>query len=265
MQNINSERQHIQRYIEDKIGCASPQDLNLLKNKFKNFTVVGNNLSELQNCIDKDASSLFEKGLQCFYFGIIDIEKSRESWGLIKLYYSIYYFLRCRLAIEEIAIIRCAQIYYIKLKDGETPKQWRKSNGDHKATMGIYQKIVGSQDILNTQNINDQNPFEWFSDLRDWIQYRKRFFSEPYDSGYVFPTTQMTLKDQLSLFINDQIPVYCFDTTYATLALPLKVAQNTSKLFNDKNLNKSKKFQTYIENLKKSEVILHNFDGVITV
>jgi hypothetical protein len=151
------------------------------------------------------------------------LDHGQESWAVIKLYYSLFYFLRSKLADSDCAIIRCNGIYTLDLKLGASPKK-RNYPGDHKATIAIFTERFADQDILLSQKIEEKNAYDWMCDKREWINYRRRkFFDATGEPG--FCSDYATYPEQIVSYLSDQIPIICFDPDYATLALPVKCAQ----------------------------------------
>jgi len=230
MAPTNFDRQEVQLFIEKTIGCAGPENLKENREAFLNFKVTTSNIATLEKLVEHDATCLFEKGIQSCLQGVEDLLKGYEAWAIVKLYYASYYLLRCKLAMSDISIIRNQQIYTLNIKRDSKPKKFR-LNSDHKATIALFKREFEGVDIFSTQSIDDNYPFDWLASMREWVNYRARNFPEPFNKTYFYQTSILSIEEQISIYLGDTTPHYCFDSDYACLALPIKHAQLTAKQF----------------------------------
>lgn len=239
--NMSFDRFRTQVAIELELGCTDLQKWSSYNAAFKELKINATLKEKLLIELKKDASDLYFKAIFSMADAITGLSHGRHSWSLVKLYYSVFYLLRCSMATHGYAFVKNKGIYTIKLDVGECPirrdgGQYRneKISGDHKTTIATYVSIFGTNDILQTNTIEGQLIYDWLMDLRNQINYRERTFQEPLQRNFystLFDKTQV--KNQIETYINDELFVYCFDKDHCCLAAPLKLALSTRKeLFN---------------------------------
>lgn len=224
--STNSDRYLTQLFIESRIGCPTAEDLAGMVGSFESYAISHQDLGEIAAALSEDALALFRKGLLTFLQALVGLDCGNESWALIRLYYSTYFFLRESLANDSCAVLRCKNIYTLDISVGETPRRRTGANyrGDHQATIRLHADRFTDRDVLLSQSIDGKIPYEWLKSRRDWINYRRReFFDLGGESG--FSDGQNSYVVQTALYCSDSIPIYCFDPDYAALALPVKRAQ----------------------------------------
>jgi hypothetical protein len=140
---------------------------------------------ELQN----DSKGFFQSAAVSFVDAIRSIEAGFPSWATVKLYYTVYYALRARLAVEGDCI------FYV----GKSPKLLCAHAGatttnlvgtTHKAVLARFQRAHPS-DYFLSQDIGGVDPLEWFIERREETNYRVNRFTEPDAPDYL--RSQQTL------------------------------------------------------------------------
>jgi hypothetical protein len=226
--NTNSDRQATQLYVESKIGCEDASDLTSKETEFQAFKILHQDVDDIRLAVSTDSAALFRKGIQTLLQALMGLDRGQESWSLIRLYYATYFLLRSCLAAENIAIIRCKNIYTLDCKVGEGPvkRGGQRFRSDHVATISLYRDIFELRDILLSQHISQASPYDWLRDKREWINYRRREFIDV--TGVTgFSAKEISYPKQVKLYCDDDVPIYCFDPDFAALALPVKKAQLT--------------------------------------
>lgn len=142
------------------------------------------------------------------------------------------FLIRCSLATKKFAFLKNNGIYTLNLSVGEKPVRrdcgkynGQRISGDHNTTIVTFISMFSDTDILLTNNINERNVYEWLMELRNQVNYRERTFTEPknkYFSSNLFEKDKF--KTQIETYLNDDIPIYCFDEDHCALATPLKLA-----------------------------------------
>ncbi|WP_374944944.1 hypothetical protein [Sphingomonas sp.] len=228
--NTNSDRHLSQLFVEGRIGCQSSSQLLTLVHSFENYTINHQDLPQLSAALSVDAGAYFDKGIITVFQALAGLDQGHESWALIKLYYAIYFFLRDELANDGIAILRCKNIYTLEVQYGAKPvkRAGPRYRGDHHATISLHQDRFIGRDLLTSQNIEGESPYNWMKDKREWINYRRRYFIDQVGARGISSADESFSK-QIDRYCKDTIPIYCFDPDYAALALPIKRAQLSIK------------------------------------
>lgn len=262
---MNFERRKTQLLCESIIGCNDPSKISDYKTQFESITIDATNETDFNKSIQEESKDYYYKGLISLCEGINGISRGLYSWATVKLYYSVYYFLRASMASQGYSILRLNSLYILKIKKGESPqrKNGRNYNSDHKGTILHYIDLF-EHDLLQSNNIDNQNSYEWLMDRREQVHYRERYFNEPGNPNFWDTIANYVSTHKLSylleLYIKDTSMVYCFQPEHAILALPLKRAILTR--------DELKKESIDISLTKEKEVFLRNLlmvDGNILI
>lgn len=270
---MSFDRFRTQVAIELELGCSDLQKWTSYNSSFQGLKVNSSLKEKLISELKMDASDLYFKAIFSMVDAIFSLSHGRHSWSVVKLYYSVFYLLRCSMATQGYAFVKNKGIYTLKLDIGESPirrdkgkHRGEKISGDHKTTIATYVSIFGSRDILQTNTIENQLIYDWLMELRNQVNYRERTFQEP-SQRYFYSTLfdKTKVKNQVETYINDDLFVYCFDKDHCCLAAPLKLAISTrnelfkfidfepfdkdkkneiEKLLNDSGLTKSSVFRS---------------------
>jgi hypothetical protein len=238
----NFERHRAQLRCEELLDCS--QDLLKWNNcDFENYILTKPDASKLATDLLDDSIDLYFKGLLSLTEALSSINQRLFSWSTIKLYYSVYYFLRSSLASKGYGLIRRKSLFLIKAFEGEKPqkKSNRKYNTDHEGTINYFQDTFSDSDILLSNNIDEKSSYLWIMEKRDQINYRERKFNEPDCSDFWDYINQQVeknlLSDLIEKYINDNY-IYCFQENHAALAIPIKRAILTHVDLNNKFENR---------------------------
>lgn len=260
--SISFNRNGSQVLFESFIG-ADPENLNEKKNEFKNHCLTRDEAELLKVELKKDSLDFFYNGILSFAEGIDASFQKRFSWATIELYYSLYYLIRASMASKGIAMLRCKSMYRLFAREGEKPysKGNKNYNTTHEGTINHYKDLFGLSDRLLSNNIEDDDVYEWMMNAREIVNYRSASFSEPgcleiweYFSKSI---DEGRFTEILNLLENDSY-VMCFQEEYAVIAIPIKRLQQTIEDllsadllsgFSEKRLNMIKKIMKY-ENRK---------------
>lgn len=242
---MSSDRFNVQVLIEREIGCSNPADLAINKAHFKSkieSIQVGNTLSvELKSAAALDTSNTFFKASLSIVEAVEGIAFGAHSWSIVKLYYAIFYLLRCKMATMDCYFFKCAgNIYSVSPAVGSRPILRSKGKflgmdvrGDHKTVLATYIGDIGASDPLLSNRIDSVYIFQWIMGAREDIHYRNPKFAEP-NLEYLDP--ELFSKEKLSYWINkyytESTAIHCFLKEHTCLATPLIVLRETLIGFN---------------------------------
>lgn len=238
--NTNFDRNRAQLRCENFLNCSTLELWD--KADFKSLILTASQSYSLMSDLNEDAKNLYFKGVLSLFEAIKSINAVLFSWGTIKIYYSVYYFLRSTLALSGVAIIRQKSLYYLKASNGESPvkKSAKRYNSDHSGTINHFIDLFSTSDILLSQIIDDTNAYDWLMQRREQVNYRERTFNEPsYSTFWEYIATQIQVGN-LEKLINDYVQdnyILCFQEENAPLAIPLKRALLTKDKFNKQGIN----------------------------
>lgn len=199
----------------------------------KNYDIDKTDLALYSVAINDDIASYYYKSLLSFVEGVAAISRNNLSWATIKLYYSVFYGLRCSLLCRKIIILRAKNyLYYIHL-GSSNHYETLKSNNDHAATHEVYSRFFNKSDFLCSNTIEDYTDvYHWLSNCRDIINYKEATFHDPEASEMwdkvVEQINIIKMNNLIDQYI-DEKGKYCFLPEHAILAIPvnriLSVAQ----------------------------------------
>ena len=255
--NINFNRNRTQSNYEIIVGITSVEELSRKKNEFKDYVLTHNNASMLRSVIEYDAVDYLNSGMISLAEGLGNMCEKRYSWATVKLYYSIFYFIRASLATKHYAILQCNSMFRLKLDAGEKPynKNSRKYNATHSGTINHYKDVFEHSDVLLTNQIDSVDVYEWMEEVRNIVNYREVSFLDPdcldvwnkYDEALDSGDISAIIK----LIFDDDSYIYCFQEEFAVVAIAIKRFQLTIKDFADRGLLNSveKSRLAYFESL----------------
>lgn len=228
--SMSFKRNEVQEFIETALTCFDVEKWGSYKGKLEQWRVKLSDVNKLKQCIKSDINSYFIKALQSFSQALCDIENKRYTWSIVKLYYCIFYLLRCEVLLSNHILIRCKSLYYVKVSDGESPVSFNPKGlyGDHQLTIALVEKLyklaILSDPMLGNK-IDGMNVYLWMLKQRERVNYQMKDFADPQcDSilNHIVPYYDDC--DLLSLFkfYNSQDCSICFDTDHTILAVPYK-------------------------------------------
>ena len=234
------DRNRAQLRCENFLNCPTLELWN--EADFKSFILTVPQAFLLSSDLIEDSKNFYFKGVLGLFEAIKSIEAGLFSWGTIKLYYSIYYFLRSTLALNGVAIVRQKSLYYLKVASGEGPvkKSAKRYNSDHSGTINHFIDLFSASDELLSQVIDDTNAYDWLMQRREQVNYRERTFNEPnYSMFWEYIAVQIQ-NGNLERLVNDYVQdnyVLCFQEENAPLAIPLKRALLTKDKFDKQGIS----------------------------
>lgn len=225
-------RFRVQSAVELEIGCTDLAKWESYLAKFKDYEITEDRKTKLISELEKDASDLYFKGIFSLSDALSSLFNGRHSWATIKLYYAVFFFLRCSLASKGFAFLKNKGIYTLNMSIGEKPIRrdqtkfmGQRVTGDHNTTIATFISLFSDSDILLSNSVEGKNIYEWLMELRNQVNYRERLFTEP-NNQYFFPSifNKSKFKMQVETYLNDDVPIYCFSEEHCALAAPLKLA-----------------------------------------
>ncbi|GAA4200763.1 hypothetical protein GCM10022289_13020 [Pedobacter jeongneungensis] len=197
--------------------------LSLTKGQIKSFIFNATHVALFESAMLDDCLDFYYKGIISLNEGIIATNKKNFSWATVKLYYSVYYLLRCSLCCNRLGFVRKERDgYYFENNISHKPIALGKP--DHMAAIDLFKNYFAATDFLQSNNINGTNPYEWLRHQRENINYRYRTFFEP-DIPIMWETISQecdngSLDFWIERYISDDI--YSFLDDHAVLALPIR-------------------------------------------
>jgi hypothetical protein len=240
--SISFKRNDVQVYVENAQNCFELEKWGSYKNVFINWEIGENDIIPLVNCVNSDATSYFFKAFESFIQALIDIHKDKQSWAIVKLYYSLFYLLRCDILLSNHILVRNSGLYFSRMLKNEKFIQFKKGKlrGDHQLTIAFVKdlhlqgKIV---DPILDNKIDDNDAYTWFMLNRERINYSQKNFSEPDIDicfGHFYDYFKQRKVLELFEFYNSKDYSICFDLDHSILSIPYKKLVQVLKKGNGK-------------------------------
>jgi hypothetical protein len=243
------DRSAVQEFFEQRVGCPSPEEFGDFVTPLADVRLTLDDAELLVQRVQEDVQGHFEKAALTLVQAIADLELGNRMWAAVKLYYSVFYALRVELHFNGLSVVRCGNsVFTCDQKHGSTLTRYNnRERGDHPISISLTSKHLSGIDILLDAKLDGKTTYLWMKTLREIVQYKMR--SAPETVGYdpFFPANQMSISDQIQLFLNDTDPYYCFDPDYAALAIPIKRFQLTAKNVRREKIPLTKEFKANLE------------------
>jgi hypothetical protein len=227
-------RHRAQIKCESLLGCQTLDDWRTKQLLFQAYALSKQSAVDLRSSLMEDANDLRYKGLLSLCEAVSSMSNGLFSWAAVRLYYSTFYFLRSSLAAKGYAVIHNKCLYLLRAKEGEKPqkKSSKRYRNDHIGVINIYRDLYASSDKLQSNTVDDLNPYEWLMQKRNQVNYWEREFHDPSSSDFLKVIADRVkakaLDSLVTLYIEDKDYIYCFQSDHACLALPIKRAILTS-------------------------------------
>lgn len=234
--SINFNRNRTQTYIEDLLSIdVYSTDKTVLRNNrqiLEDHIFLSQEINDLKLLIKDDAKDYFYDGCISLFEGVSSIFHNKFSWATVKLYYSIFYFLRASLACKNFAIIRASgNHYYLHLVDDKRIDKIGSCN-THQAVINCYKTIYRTTDPLLTNNVDlngvDYDTYSWLEEIRNITNYKQTAFPDP-NCLSIWDSFNEN-EDRIRLFkniVNDEHYTYCFQPEFGILSIPIERLKQT--------------------------------------
>lgn len=257
--NMSFKRNDVQEFIEAELGCFDITHWASYKSALEQWEITASNIGKIQTCINSDVQSYFFKAFQSFVQAIHEIDNKRYAWSIVKLYYTVFYLLRCEILLSNHIIVRCKTLYYAKVNVGERVSSFNpnKFKGDHQLTIALGEKLYTSSELIDPilgNKINGENAYMWFMSNRDRVNYQMKDFSDPVcDSSLSHIISYFDNKEIVNLFsfYNTKTDYsICFDVDHALLAIPYMKLVSVYKRVSNTLIITDESKQKFIETSK---------------
>lgn len=165
-------------------------------------------IPKFQKAAANDFRSFYFRGVLSFLEALKGLAEERCSWATVKLYYSLYYLLRCELLVRGHDLVRSgSSLFFISLSAGKNFIAMQTSN-DHKTTLREYIALFNKTDPLLSNSVGTVNAYQWVEDKRVRVNYKEWSFSEPnIPDFWRVPFTKgfsdATIKDTVQHYLDD--------------------------------------------------------------
>lgn len=200
--------------------------------KIRDVVVDPVDLAAYTSYREDDLINFYYKSLLSFSEGVAAIQRKNYTWATIKLYYSVYFGLRCSLLCRNTVLVRAPRFMFrFKLSPGSLYIR-ADDTTDHGGTIETYIKEYGKTDFLCSSKVDEKNPYLWLKECREIVNYRDEVFHDPFASDLWETIEHTALIDGMKKTLNNYIvemDKYCFLPETAVLAVPLNRILTTAQ------------------------------------
>ncbi|MBR4563291.1 MAG: hypothetical protein IKO26_02435 [Paludibacteraceae bacterium] len=231
---------------------------------FRTFEVTLLNLRDLIDACMEDSVGFYYNALLSFLEGVCQLSDRQYSWGIVKLYYTVYYCARAQLGFNKYVVIRKQnELYDLHLLSGEKP-HYNKSRNDHNLVIELYYKKFPTNNVFSN-NVEDQRFTNYMMNLREITNYKLQAMKDPLRLE-IFETLNESQKagKSISAFLIDclkDMSLYCFNSKYAYLVTTYKMLLDTANLYKTRGYRMSTIQSKYLRKLlQKSRMTAYETD-----
>jgi len=178
-----------------------------------------NDAVRLRQGLLTDAGNYYYSGLISFLDGSLGLDRSLYTWSTVKFYYSVFYALRCLLALRS----HC--IYYVNEKPftccGIAGSLSAACKGTtHKVVLSLFGQVFAGDPLLS-QPIGGEPALEWLMNRREDANYKQGRFADPTAPDHFLKVTQLGFRRAINAYLKEASSLYVFDPDHAMIAFPL--------------------------------------------
>ncbi len=242
--NTNFNRNRVQSELENILNSKT-LDLKQKKTLITQHNLSQSDVATLKSNLTTDCVDYFYNGLVCFSEGFYNAYFKRYAWATIKLYYSLYYFMRTSLATQNYTLLNLGSIYRLKISRGETPfgSNHNKYKSTHGGTISHYKETFTNKDILLTNSIGtSESTYDWYKEAREIVNYKKIPFCNEasfINEWNVFNnfSSNNKIDELIGILLNDRRHLCTFQEDYALISIPINLLKQTISNIKTSNMN----------------------------
>lgn len=235
---MSFKRNNVQEFIEAKCGCSDLTKWGSYQHNLIQLNLTGQDIALVNNLRRLDAISYWIKALCSYSQGLHGTHRGFSAWSIVKLYYSIFYSLRCELLLNSYILVRNGAIFKLNINTDTQFSKYNagKTRGDHQLTIKLYSDLVANgdiSDVISSNTIEDDSPYTWMLKQRERINYLMQNFPDPDIDPLLIKTVDAMhdskLEELLIQITNSSDNVMLFDVDYSMVAIPtykLKLLHN---------------------------------------
>jgi hypothetical protein len=203
---------------------ASQHILGLLPGNPRKGDALGLRLStfqadELKEQLLVDAQSYYYSALISFLDASLGLDRHLYSWSTVKLYYSVFYSLRCLLAISGYCIYYCNEKpFTCRAMAGTTGSMLKGTT--HKVVLSLFEQVFRSDPLLS-QDIAGEPALKWLINRREDANYKQARFTDPSPPAHFVRVNDLGFRRAINAYLDDKTSLYVFDQDHAMVAFPL--------------------------------------------
>jgi hypothetical protein len=192
-------------------------------------------IQQLREALMEDAQSYLYNGIISFGAAVQSIGTKNYGWAIVKLYYSVFYLARAKLAIGGQATIvydnQKPYLLSLSSKDILQQQKGKYAGSTHKLILHLLPKYFSNNSLANSQVSKDNIPvLEWLMKQRECVNYTSARMSDPEPPEILKKIVEDgNISKWLETYKQD--PIYVTDEEHICLAYPFLLIDDTLKDF----------------------------------
>ena len=222
------------------------------KDLYENTALTQQQAQQLHIILRHEVIELYYKALISFAEAYVRVQHKSYSWPTIELYYSVFYASKAFLCAYDFAILRAERrLFYVRALPNEKFSRCTNTT-DHKATFEVMKRFFPNEYLLSNR-IDGMFSYDWIMTKREDVNYRECTFKDPNPPEFWETINEelaeCNIKDVVEKLALDPTGLYCFQSDYAILGVPIKRIELTANAIKDLGLT------TTINEQQKEHVI----------
>lgn len=225
---MNFERHGVQRYFEGLLGCTDITQWKSYKPRLAACMLTASDVTAISPLLVQDSVALYTKAIQTFSQALTGLYRKEFAWAVVKMYYSVFYAMRCELHASSVIAVKNGSIFYTTNVVGATFNsiQEKESHQTYiKLRKTLPASVISHDTLLDNDIEAGSDVYSWMCSNRERVNYHSKHFADPEPDDVlakIFNNYVLTHKmtDLLNLYESDLL--YCFDTDHATVAVPYR-------------------------------------------
>ena len=225
---MNFERHGVQRYFESQLGCTDITQWKSYKSSLAAYTLSVADVTAIMPLLLQDSVALYSKAIQTFSQSLAGLQRKEFAWTVVKMYYSVFYAMRCELHASAVLAVRNGSIFYTTNVVGASFSSIQEK-GSHQTYIKLRKTLPASVISHDTLLDNDieagVDVYSWMCTNRERVNYHSKHFADPEPDDVltkIYNDYVLTNKITHLLNLYESDLLYCFDTDHATVAVPYK-------------------------------------------
>lgn len=208
---------------------------NLSANAVSSHTLSEIEARILQLNLREDACDYLYSATVSLGDALCGLTRGLFTWATVKLYYSVFYTIRARLALKGFCI------FYIKTNPysiySAASQQAQKEKGQtHKVVIKLFER-KRIDDFMLSQPIELEDPVNWLMKRREDANYKIARFTEPCIPKHFIKLVDFGVRESCQAYLSDKSGRYMFDPDHAMVAYPISLIDRAFSEFHNENLS----------------------------
>jgi len=211
-----------------------------------------NDAERLRQALLTDAGNYYYSALVSFFDAFLGLDRRLYTWSTVKFYYSVFYSLRCLLALKGHCIYYCNDKPFTCSCGVDGAPSVACKGTTHKVVLNLFGDVFAGDRLLS-QPIAGEPALEWLTDRREEANYKQGRFLDPDAPAHFIQVTHLGLRRAINAYLTEPSALYVFDADHAMIAFPLAVLLRARAELKSQNLQVDTKGSRFLSALGRDK------------